>query len=611
MLSTPSVSASTLRLLAALALLPVVGCECGDELAGVTGAVVGVVCGADGAPSADVTVRVEHAGGRAAARTDERGGFRVARVPAGESVLIIDPDGQAREHDLRVEGSTAAQFLDPACRDGARVPGTGSVTGLLCDRHVGDLVRDALVTVALPGGESVVTASDSEGAFAVHDLPVGEHVLTVQGEGYQRSWLVPVRDGETYDLDVGSGCTPPTGQAGWVGGQLCDPGGGGALAGATVTTTDALGDAHSDVTEVDGAFLLGPAAPGPVMLRVARPPDVDFTLAGHVYAGQQSTVLGEGGCVEETCSSSVITATEEEVSLFLVVDRSGSMDEPAVGYPGSRWNGVKTAIANLTNAVQDDVELGLMLYPERLSEDQCGAGEVAVAPALSSASMIQSALDSPTWEPEGGTPTAASLSVARSFLAGRSTDRRRAVVLATDGGPNCNAQLSGLSCTCSVSDDDYCRQGGQEGALNCLDNEAVTDEVSALYDEHGIPTYVIGIPGSENFGWVLDEMAVAGHTALAGATGYYDATDVGALEQALDEIGRRVAGCRLTVDDELYEASSVRLYLDDVEHPRDPARQSGFDVVGPNELELFGESCDAWLLTDVAARVASCAVNPA
>lgn len=597
------------RLLVPLLLFPLVACDCSADLSGLGGALAGVVCeGESGGPLGETTVRLEHAGGNNSVRSDERGAFRFARVPAGDAVVIIDPDGEAREHAVFLEGGSATQFLDPACREAPGLDGVGDIIGQICNRHVGDVVREALLTVTLPSGEVIVSATDDNGRINIEDVPAGEHILTAQAAGYQRSWLVPVVEGQTYDLAVGGGCSTPSITAGWVGGRLCDPNGGGPLTGAQVTTVDSAGNSHSDITDVDGGFLLGPAAAGPVTLRVQRGADVDFQMSGNVYGGQESTVLSDGECFSETCSSVLITATEEDVSLFLVVDRSGSMSQPAMGYPGSRWSGVKSAIQSLTTNLEDEVEFGLLLYPERMSADQCGAGEVAVSPTLGGASMIQSALDSAAWEPEGGTPTASSIAVARGFLADRVSDRRMAVVIATDGGPNCNGALSGNTCTCSTTDD-YCRQGGTEGALNCLDNVEVTDQVSALYDELDIPTYVIGIPGSENFGWVLDDMATAGHTALAGDTGYYDATDVAALESALEEIGRRVAGCRLEVDENLYEASGVQLFLNDQEYSRDPMRQNGFDVVSQNEIELFGATCDAWLFTNVAARIATCTID--
>jgi hypothetical protein len=583
-------------------------CDCGASLNAVPGVVVGAVCAADtGARLPQATVRLVHAGGTIEETADATGAFRFDRVPTGASTLVVDPEGEAREHEVLVDSGATVQFTDPACRDEPLVPGTGTISGQICNRHVGDLVSDALITLALPAGETMVTASDDQGRFELAPVPVGEHVLTAQAAGYQRSWLIPVEEGRNYELAVGDDCTPPDGSGGWIGGRLCDPQGG-PLTGAVVRATDAAGSGHTDITDVEGGFLIGPAATGPITLNVLRPPDVNLELEGYVYAGQESTVVSDGDCFEETCTGALITATEEDISLFLVVDRSGSMGDAAMGFPGSRWSGVQAAVESLTNNLEDTVEFGLLLYPEQ-GDDQCGAGEVVTTPTLNNASEIQGALASGAWAPQGGTPTASSLAVANTFLTGRMSDRRLAVVLATDGGPNCNASLPSSSCVCSVADDDYCRQGGSDGALNCLDNAAAVQQVSKLYDELGIPTYVIGIPGSEDFGWVLDDMAEAGHTALSGATAYYDATDVASLEAALEEIGRRVAGCRLELDENLYEASSVQVFLNDTEQPRDPSRQNGFDVVSQHEVELFGQACDQWLMTDVAVRVSTCTLD--
>ena len=82
----------------------------------------------------------------------------------------------------------------------------------------------------------------------------------------------------------------------------------------------------------------------------------------------------------------------------------------------------------------------------------------------------------------------------------------------------------------------------------CLDDASVVAQIEALYAEAGIPTFVIGIPGTEVYASYLDTFAVAG-----GATdpdGSYYAVEatggVEALAQTFTDITTHlVRGCEI------------------------------------------------------------------
>jgi hypothetical protein len=115
--------------------------------------------------------------------------------------------------------------------------------------------------------------------------------------------------------------------------------------------------------------------------------------------------------------------------------------------------------------------------------------------------------------------------------------------------------------------------------------------VSALR-RAGIPTFVLGIPGSEVFGDVLDDMAVAGDTVQPGSvTKYYKvgATGPNAIATALRKIAARVVGnCTITLEKTPADPEQVNLFFDGVVVPRDG--DNGWRL-NDNILTLIGVSC--------------------
>jgi hypothetical protein len=238
-----------------------------------------------------------------------------------------------------------------------------------------------------------------------------------------------------------------------------------------------------------------------------------------------------------------------------------------------------------------------MFYPAGGGESLlCVAGSVAVSVADGNGAAIAGAF----WAtgPAGGTPTAPTLRVAASYLRNRITTRPQAVVLATDGAPNCNPANDINSCVCSQ---DSCTH-----ALACLDDSNTIGAVQELA-QAGIATFVVGIPGSELFAGVLDGMAQAGGTAVGGAHKYYDAGSQQALEDALRAIGRRVSQCRFELQNAPL-STTVAVTVDGSAVARDPGRVNGWDYVGANTIEFFGPSCQALGGGGSVVRVEYCAV---
>ncbi len=305
---------------------------------------------------------------------------------------------------------------------------------------------------------------------------------------------------------------------------------------------------------------------------------------------------GNGG---EVCDEQLFQASAAvPPRILLVVDKSGSMEEPAVGYAGSKWDGAVSALSSVVTSLSSDIDFGLMLYPDgNASFNVCREGAIDVGVSSSSAADIVEELEDAS--PGGGTPTAATLEEAKDRLDDLpDAGGARVVVLATDGGPNCNGSLNPNACRC-VHD------GQCTDSRNCLDEDNAVSAASAL-NAAGYSVFVIGIPGSENFSDVLDDLAEAGGTALPGANKFYQANDSAQLASSLENIASRVATCRFDLSAPVSDVADVTVSVGSAGVPHDPGRTNGWDLVDGDTIELFGAACDALLGTPANVQVGFC-----
>ena len=279
-----------------------------------------------------------------------------------------------------------------------------------------------------------------------------------------------------------------------------------------------------------------------------------------------------------TCDSITVDARQEPSTVLIVLDRSGSMYDIDYGGP-DRWTPSVRAIESVSTALDDRLELGLMLFA---SDDDCGVGRVRVTPALGGAAAIGSALAGDPYDSTGGgTPTAASLDAALAALAG--VAGTRSVLLVTDGAPNCNEALDDRTCRCTSGEADC---SGWPG--DCLDDARSVAAVRALR-EAGISTYVVGYDTGE---WadVMDRMAAEGGTAF---TRHLQVTDRASLEAALRDIGGSVASCSFDLGEPPGDIRYVRVTVDDgtVDHESVSADGSGWRLEGDRTITLLGPDC--------------------
>jgi hypothetical protein len=296
-----------------------------------------------------------------------------------------------------------------------------------------------------------------------------------------------------------------------------------------------------------------------------------------------------------TCTPGTFTLVRSAPIVLFVIDRSQSMLSP-FRQNQSRWDVLVSALSatlpGIDESSQSSMQLGALLFPG--SGGSGASCAVAKAPDLAPARGNVDALLSlvRTVRPSGSTPTANALGAAGDALLGlRAASSARAMVLATDGAPSCNANLNGATCTCTNGS---CRFNPER----CLDDERTVRTI-ASYQARGITTYVIGIQDTANteFTAALDAMADAGGRPLvgtgAGGHRYYAATSESELTSALTAIGSQVAACSYLTSSVPNAGGTIRVERDAQEIPYDETRTDGWSWSNRNngELALAGEAC--------------------
>jgi hypothetical protein len=299
----------------------------------------------------------------------------------------------------------------------------------------------------------------------------------------------------------------------------------------------------------------------------------------------------DGGPPTVSCGNTTMTPNREQVDVFIVLDRSGSMYYSIAedcycaasigGGPTSplcasaltctnRWDAVGSALS-LTMGNMTTINWGLELYPTPNAVNSCtvsGSPQVLLG-AADSASAVQAAIL--RGAPSGNTPTAAAITAAAAYVPTVADGYKKAILLATDGAPNCNAA----------------------GPLpnNIADLDATLVAIAATY-ALGIPVYVVGIgPSVGN----LDSMAQAGGTG-----GYYPATSPKMLSDALSAISKIVATtCTFETPMAPPDNSKVWVYVDKTlvaESAADGGAADGWTFGATNStIVLTGSYCDDML----------------
>jgi hypothetical protein len=306
----------------------------------------------------------------------------------------------------------------------------------------------------------------------------------------------------------------------------------------------------------------------------------------------------EGGvcaCADEALAGDVPT-------IYFVLDRSGSMAEM------NKWSNVQIALDQLVIALGPRAAIGAAVFPSPSGQD-CSAGVEVFSPTrgnspagkagATEAVLITVLSRIPA---AGGTPTAATLVSLLPRLA--SLPGKTYVILATDGGPNCDeaASCAADMCTSNIDNVGGCPPGGPPNcctgdataSVACLDAQPTIDAVQQIAAA-GIPVYVVGVPGSAPYADLLDTLARTGGTARASEPQYYaiDTADQSALLSSLSGIAAEITGtCTLELDAVPPDPQLVNVFLDEHVLPQDGP--DGWTIDGTT-VTITGASCQTIL----------------
>jgi hypothetical protein len=315
------------------------------------------------------------------------------------------------------------------------------------------------------------------------------------------------------------------------------------------------------------------------------------------------------------CEPQTIPLVRRGAQLMFVIDRSNSMaetfdgdDMPRLGE--SRWELVGVALRDALSDADELFEIGAKFYPRWSEADPpdpvaaCAVDEgIDLAPARSNVDSLLWVFSSTG--PEGGTPTAMALSEVRDFFSLRPPTIPRFVILATDGGPNCNPDTGVHHSVCQCTGDPPdCTSDATWGPFNCIDDTRTVRVIRDLHDGMEIPVYVIGIldPTRPDLADVLDEMAIAGGRPRdeIGGRRFYDVRDPEGLRGAIDTITDSISRCVFSLGRVPLPSEVVSLSVDGVTIARDASRVDGWDFTTEDraELTLFGSACARATSTD-------------
>ena len=292
---------------------------------------------------------------------------------------------------------------------------------------------------------------------------------------------------------------------------------------------------------------------------------------------------GDGGIIpgsDANCGQQEIPLerTEAPPDLLIVLDKSGSMNEPINPinpFSRSKWSVMVNALKTLTTATEATIRYGMSLFP---TDDDCGVDSgTVVSIDINHASEIAAALSPFVTGPGGGTPAHLGLQEALATYQSQPPQvGGRYVLFATDGAPNC---------------------GGDDGeAPTGPETVAAVRALAAA----GIKTYVLGFGTvSTEEARVLNEAAEAGGVPRATTEPYFFSADT---EEELQTVLEQIAGgivvpsCSFALNSPPPNPNDVTVLVDGMAVPRNASHTNGWDYApDANTITLFGSYCDRLL----------------
>jgi hypothetical protein len=635
-----------------------------------TGSVEGSICDRHvGSLLAGAAVIADVNGSKREGTVGEGGRFRVDGITAGEGTVTIKSDGgYERTFPITIE---AGEVFTIEIGENCDLPSTstGCFNVYACDIAAGANVAlaGATVTATSVDGEVRIDRTDTKGFSEICALTPGSWFVDVTPAGAVSPILseevVIIAGEDDLSLRGNEECSDRV-EVGRISGSVCNEGPDGGVFVGTVELRREDGTRVGEPvqTEVDGDFAFEDVPPGEYVL--AFPNDPDVPAIPVTVTGFQTTGLVARNCPLPAQECTPFTSAPEETAdgrIYFVVDKSGSMNEVAAGFGGSKWDALRGAVSTVTSTLTSgSIDYALAAFPNPRNTAceldtptdfactvACAAGIEVGAMGQTSANQVNQSLTN--IDPFGGTPTASTLAGLRTTIENLAAiDRPLAVVLATDGAPNC-AVTTGLDpddlqrtncavqfgagsvCTSSsgncVQSGGVCNSNAECGGggdtcdlqttascapFNCLDLSAINrvQDIARL----GVDVHVVGInaasanPATDPFVQTLNAMAVAGGAPLTGTTRFHAATDTDALQGSLQAITRQILACSVTVPFDLGDGTGISLKVGETPILRNTSRTNGWDIVGPNQIQLFGAACDRATATVASTTVTQCVV---
>lgn len=191
-------------------------------------------------------------------------------------------------------------------------------------------------------------------------------------------------------------------------------------------------------------------------------------------------------------------------AIMLVIDTSGSMDDPAPGSKDSKWVVTRDALTSAIANFPASVSLGALYYPNEDTGNSATARDVSacvntktmvpMAVLGAAGSMQRTAIDASLQaiKPQSYTPTHDAYKYALdNGLETYMTSANKFMLLITDGAPTMS-----LGCINQVATTTGGRRGGGGATVMDAPTQPIIDEVTSA-DAMGVKTFVIGSPGSE------------------------------------------------------------------------------------------------------------------
>lgn len=284
---------------------------------------------------------------------------------------------------------------------------------------------------------------------------------------------------------------------------------------------------------------------------------------------------GDGdGDQSDACIEAKVEFNPVIPQVWLLLDRSGSMDEPLSGSE-RRWDAIGTVLVGdpsdandvgIVGEFENLVAFGATFF-SRESIDNCSALLLEETPiTLAGYNAINSLYES--LEPGTGTPTAeAYADLATRVAAAPATSGPKIIIAATDGAPS----------KCGIGD----AQADVETA------------VSAAYAE-GITTFVINVGTNDSDESHLQRVANLGQGLMAAdpdSAEFYSAANQDSLKQAFQAIIGSAASCVFQLNGNVAPTNAAQGTVELLGLPLAHDSPDGWRLRSETELEVVGTAC--------------------